>query len=75
MANVTKHQICPLDESLGGFCIAGNARMSDQAMVIQVTGANADEVERTKNGFVLGKPLGELDIEVCAPVGGVPRRH
>lgn len=37
---------------------------------------NANEVERTKDGFVvLGKPLWEIDIEVCAPVGGVPSRH
>jgi hypothetical protein len=37
---------------------------------------HADDVDQSKDYFVvLGKPLWEIDVEVCTPVGGVPGCH
>jgi hypothetical protein len=37
---------------------------------------NANDVDKTEDDFVvLGKPLWEIDVEVCAPVDGISSSH
>ena len=37
---------------------------------------HANDVDKTEDDFVvLGEPLWEIDIEVCAPVAGVSSSH